>query len=89
MTVKDMVKQWLTDNGYDGLCSEGCSCGKDDLMPCWGCWAYCVPASIPVCSVCGKKLDHVCQPADAICGSCVDNALSDEMDGDAVDEKKI
>ena len=45
--------------------------------------------SVSVCSVCGKKLDYACQPADAICGSCVDNALSDEMDGDAVDEKKI
>lgn len=37
MNVKAMVKQWLEDNGYDGLyCDIGeCGCSKDDLFPCY------------------------------------------------------
>ena len=34
MTVKEIVKDYLEKNGYDGLCSEQCGCGLDGLMPC-------------------------------------------------------
>jgi len=34
MTVIEIVLKYLNDNGYDGLCSECCGCGKDDLSPC-------------------------------------------------------
>ncbi len=38
MTVRDMVKDWLVCNGYDGLwCdmgSDACGCGLEDLFPC-------------------------------------------------------
>ena len=34
MTVKELVKDYLEKNGYDGLCREGCGCGIDNLMPC-------------------------------------------------------
>lgn len=35
MTIKEIVKDYLEKNGYDGLSSEGaCSCGLSDLMPC-------------------------------------------------------
>ena len=37
MTVKEIVKDYLEKNGYDGLCCEGCGCGLDDFMPCEGC----------------------------------------------------
>ena len=36
MTVKEIVKDCLEKNGYDGLCSENCGCGLHDLMPCSG-----------------------------------------------------
>ena len=34
MNVKDIVRQWLNENGYDGLSSEECGCELADLMPC-------------------------------------------------------
>jgi len=34
MTVVEIVKKHLTDNGYDGLYTDECGCLIDDLMPC-------------------------------------------------------
>ena len=35
MTVKEIVKDYLEKNGYDGLWCEGCcGCGLYNLMPC-------------------------------------------------------
>jgi hypothetical protein len=34
MNVYEIVKQYLKDNGFDGLCTEDCGCLIDDLMPC-------------------------------------------------------
>ena len=35
MTVKEIVKVWLKENGFTGLYGlYGCSCEIDDLMPC-------------------------------------------------------
>jgi hypothetical protein len=36
MTVKQIVKEYLTANGYDGLFSDywECNCSLSDLMPC-------------------------------------------------------
>ncbi len=36
MTVKEIVREWLREKGYDGLCAEDCGCSVDDLMPCSG-----------------------------------------------------
>ncbi len=33
-TIKEMAKEWLEENGYDGLYNEGCGCQLNDLMPC-------------------------------------------------------
>ena len=43
MTIKEIVKKWLEDNGCDGLCGEDCGCGIDDIMPCVtnGCLVLC------------------------------------------------
>ena len=60
MSVKDIVKEFLTKNGYDGLCYEGCGCPKDDLMPCSGNAGICFPAYAHTkkeCADCGDKDD--------------------------------
>ena len=38
VTVQDMVKTYLIEHGFDGLCAEECGCGLDDFCPCAGCW---------------------------------------------------
>lgn len=55
MNVREIIKKYLDDNGYDGLCREECGCGKDDLFPCGdpgGSGEYCVPAYIRECPDC-------------------------------------
>ena len=33
-TVKEIVEEYITTNGYDGLASDVCACLVEDLMPC-------------------------------------------------------
>jgi hypothetical protein len=44
MTCKEIIKKYLADNGFDGLCGDGCGCPIGDLMPCEGPCGDCVPA---------------------------------------------
>ena len=34
MNVSEIVKAYLEENGYDGLCRGDCGCSKDDLFVC-------------------------------------------------------
>lgn len=35
MTTKEIIENWLKENGYDGIYSPGeCACKIGDLMPC-------------------------------------------------------
>ena len=36
MNISDIVRKYLTDNGFDGLCGAGCGCHMDDICPCGG-----------------------------------------------------
>ena len=46
MNVYEIVKQYLKENGYDGLCNSDaeCGCNFDHLMVCESCCADCVSA---------------------------------------------
>ncbi len=44
MTVKEIIKQYLETNGFDGLCNDDCGCSKDDLFPCGNIQEDCNPA---------------------------------------------
>lgn len=35
-TVKEIVKEYLQANGYDGLATDDCGCSVNDLIPCEG-----------------------------------------------------
>ena len=44
MNVRQIVKQYLKKNGYDGLYSNGdCCCITDDLMLCDEGFCFCFP----------------------------------------------
>jgi hypothetical protein len=34
MNAREILKQWLESNGYDGLCGHDCGCFNDDLVCC-------------------------------------------------------
>lgn len=62
MTVADILKKWLEDNGYDGLWRDGyyyCCCRVEDLMPCEGEGDVmdCQPGYIQECD-CGEGCDY-------------------------------
>ncbi len=47
MTVKEIMTQWLKDNGYDGLFAPGeCACAANDLMPCCESCEWCEPGYV-------------------------------------------
>ena len=48
MNVTEILKGWLSEHGYDGLCGDECGCGIDDLFPC-EMGALCIPAYKRVC----------------------------------------
>lgn len=61
-TVKEIVKEYLEKNGYDGLSRDCCGCDFDDLMDCdnpeYDCKA-------------GYKTDCPCSTEDCACdGDC-------------------
>jgi hypothetical protein len=50
MNVKEIVKEYLLNNGYDGLCNDDCGCCLDDLMPCEGDIGSCEPGYKKPCN---------------------------------------
>jgi len=56
MTVFEIVKQYLEEHGYDGLCSDFCGCELDDLAPCGNMADDCYAAYKGPC-ICGEGCD--------------------------------
>lgn len=46
LNVEEIVKQYLIEHGYDGLCNDDgdCGCSLDDFNPCGELTCYCVAA---------------------------------------------
>jgi hypothetical protein len=65
MDVKEIIKSWLKQNKYDGLCNGmiECGCGVDDLAPCDnGPCGDCEPAMKGDCKTClGKETPEGCE----------------------------
>ena len=57
MTVYEIVREFLKNNGYDGLADgKGYGCALDNLMPC-GCgenFVHCKPAHRKICKDCAN-----------------------------------
>jgi hypothetical protein len=62
MTCKEIIKKYLVDNGFDGIVSEDCGCGINDLGSCFNGFDLCAPAykfiaKFEFCKTC--KLDEI------------------------------
>ena len=45
-TVKQILIEYLKENGYNGLYFDDCGCPLDDLIPCNGCFDQCRPGKM-------------------------------------------
>ena len=46
MIAKNIIRDWLIEYGYDGLCHKDCGCGINDLIPCDEMKSDCEPAYV-------------------------------------------
>ena len=60
MNLKEIVKKYLKDHGYDGLFDRDgeCACETDDLFPCDNPSAFCRPGYKELCD-CGDHDFHI------------------------------
>jgi hypothetical protein len=68
MTLREIVKKFLEDNGFDGLFSEyDCACEKDDLMPCDEPRTDCQPGYKTPCPAdCGDHDWHIAEKKESV-----------------------
>jgi len=59
MTVLDIVRDYLTEHGYDGLCNDGCACEISDLAPCDSTCNDCEPGMKEPCDCGGGCRFHI------------------------------
>ncbi len=68
MRVKNIIKNYLRINDFDGLvnCEESCGCGIDDLMPALDCnnCEQCQVAKIHICKGEEEECYEHCQFLD-------------------------
>jgi hypothetical protein len=61
MTVSEIIKKYLLDNGFDGLVSDvECGCPIDDLAQCESEIMDCIPAYRWSCDGCIDRVDCEC-----------------------------
>ncbi len=62
MTTKEIVIEYLKQNGFDGLCSDECGCSLDDLICCDEDFQGCEPAYASICD--GKDSSCECETGE-------------------------
>lgn len=68
MEVREIIKTWLTEYGYDGLYDPGeCGCIIEDLAPCGQISGGCIPGYVGVATV-ESGYDFTIGPPD--CTQC-------------------
>ena len=60
MTVKEIVREWLGENGYDGLTSGECGCEASDLFPCMDACQSCMAGHKEPCDPKSCPVDGAC-----------------------------
>lgn len=71
MNVKEIIKNYLKKNKYEGLCHIGCGCDIDDLAPCCGNIIECIPAYKHKCE-CGNYFYNTDKEKKTnICEECI------------------
>ena len=79
MAVREIIINFLKENGYDGLYFDNCGCGFDDFIPCHSACDQCSPAyahSLEDCKKC-SEYDY-CTP-DARISYCMMRPEKNEM----------
>ena len=67
---KEIVREWLLENGFDGLHHESdCGCKVDDLAPCGECFSECTA---------GYEIKWPCGCGDWVISSSKEYAIKDE-----------
>jgi hypothetical protein len=72
MTVEEIIKKYLVDNGFDGLCTNECGCFTDNLILCGG--------YNPAFSECVPGHAYVMNQGDT-CEGCADKCPFSDIDG--------
>jgi len=83
MALKEIIKKYLQDHGYDGLVntSDDCGCSVDDLGPCGCINVYeCEPAYRKTCAECGNTSCDDWDGADGGCFYAANHALKYHQD---------
>ena len=55
MKVIELVSKYIENNGFDGLCCDGCWCASDDINSCCCSFADCKFAYANYCMTCLKR----------------------------------
>ena len=74
VTVKEILKKYLNDNGFDGLYYPGeCACKKDDLAPCDNLNMGCKPGYLQECKAGNENCEFDWCIAEKKNSKCDDN----------------
>ena len=65
MNALDIVKAYLKEHGFDGLCADECGCTVDDLQPCGEDFSQCVPGYKRDTPNSDTGFDFIIEPAPA------------------------